>query len=101
MKKVKSEVDVEVKYLMMILKPLVTYPKELKIKKITDDRGVLLSVTTNPADAPVIIGKKGQFAKALRVILRTYGSKIDALLHVKIESTRPLTGEDKEDVGDK
>jgi len=78
----------EIDYLLAILRPLVTYPEDLKVERIVDDRGVLLVVTTNPTDAPVIIGKKGQFAKALRTILRTYGSKIDALLHIKIDSNR-------------
>jgi len=84
----KKKNDVVVDYLEAILSPLVTYPEDLKIKKTKDDRGVLLSVTTNPLDSPIIIGKKGQFAQALRVILRTYGSRIDALLHIKIESNR-------------
>lgn len=78
----------EIGYLRTIIEPLVKYPKDLKIEKITDDRGVLLTVSSNPVDAPVLIGKKGQFAKALRIIMRTYGSKIDALLHIKIDSTR-------------
>jgi len=87
MSKMKEEVP-EVEYLRTILLPLVKYPEELVIEKITDDRGVLLTVVTSPTDAPVIIGKQGQFAKALRTIMRTYGSKIDALLHIKIDSTR-------------
>jgi len=84
----KTKLNVEVEYLLMILKPLVNYPEDLKIDKIVDDRGVLLVVSANTVDAPIIIGKKGQFAKALRTIMRTFGSKIDALLHIKIESTR-------------
>ena len=85
---VKEQSNPEVGYIRMILEPLVTYPDKLEIKRTTDDRGVLLTLTADPVDAPVIIGKKGQFAIALRTILRTYGSKIDALLHIKIESTR-------------
>jgi predicted RNA-binding protein YlqC (UPF0109 family) len=80
--------EIEVEYLLKILRPLVTCPDELSVNKITDERGVLLTVLVSDIDAPVIIGKQGQFAKALRTILRTYGSKIDALLHIKIESTR-------------
>lgn len=91
-----EKVSGEVDYLHGILKPLVKYPESLVIEKITDDRGVLLTVKSNPVDAPVLIGKQGQFAKALRTIMRTYGSRIDALLHIKIDSTRDRGVENSE-----
>jgi len=74
----------ECNYLENIIKPLVTCPDEVEVKKIIDDRGVLLTLKVNPKDIPTVIGKEGKFAQAIRIILRTYGSRQEALIHFKI-----------------
>lgn len=72
------------KYLESIIKPIVNYPEDVKVGKITDNRGVLLTLEVNENDIPTVIGKDGKFAQAVRVLLRTFGSKKDALIHYKI-----------------
>ena len=74
----------EKKLLKTIVESLVEYPKDVEILRTVDDRGVLLTLKVNDKDIPTIIGKEGKFAKALRCILRTFGSKSNARISLKI-----------------
>ena len=74
----------EKKLLTTIVESLVEFPKDVEIERTIDARGVLLTLKVNKADIPTIIGKEGKFAKALRCILRTFGSKSNARISLKI-----------------
>ncbi len=74
----------ETKFLAGIVEGVVEFPKDVEIEKTIDARGVLLTLKVNQKDIPTIIGKEGQFAKALRKILRTFGSKSNARISLKI-----------------
>jgi len=74
----------EQKLLASIVEGVVEYPKDVEIERTIDARGVLLTLKVNNKDIPTIIGKEGKFAKALRCILRTFGSKSNARISLKI-----------------
>ena len=49
-----------------------------------DDLGVLLTVQCAQEDMGKIIGKSGQTAKAIRILLRIIGSKTNERVNMKI-----------------
>jgi len=71
-----------------ILKSLVTKPEDIKIERKIDEMGVLLSIKVNPHDVGLVIGKKGNMIKALRVLIRAVGLKNHARVNLKVEEPK-------------
>lgn len=67
-----------------VVKQLVAEPESVKVTRTVDEMGVLITLEVAPADMGKIIGKSGQTAKALRVLLRVIGSKNNARVNLKI-----------------
>jgi uncharacterized protein len=67
-----------------VVKCLVDNPKDVQVERTLDERGVLLTLTVNPADMGYVIGRQGQTARALRTLLHVVGSRNDARLNLKI-----------------
>jgi len=75
-----------------VVKSIVKFPEDVVIKRDIDERGVLISLELNKEDMGTVIGKNGQTAKALRVLLRVIGSKNNARVNLKIvDPDRPET----------
>jgi len=70
--------------LLAIVKALVEFPDEVKVETTTDEMGVLLSLHVSPDDMGKIIGREGNNAKAIRIILRAVGMKENARINLKI-----------------
>ena len=68
-----DEKDFLTDWLTGLLKGLVTDQSALTVKKIVDERGSLFTITVGEADRGRILGKKGQTAEAVRVVLRVAG----------------------------
>ena len=58
-----------------ILKQMVSKPDELSIVRSIDARGVLLTLTSNPDDAGLIIGRQGDTLNSIRQLARLIGYK--------------------------
>ena len=71
-------------FLEFVVKQIVTKPEAVKIERKVDEMGVLLTLEVDKEDMGQIIGKAGQTAKALRVLLRVLGSKNNARVNLKI-----------------
>lgn len=69
----------------VIIRELVARPDYVKIDRINDDRGVLLSVHVAKSDMPIVIGREGKLVGALRTIMRARGSRDNARVSVRIE----------------
>lgn len=67
-----------------VLRAMVSFPDEISVKETNDERGILLTVDSNPEDKGKIIGKSGETAKALRMIARVIGAKNNARVSVLI-----------------
>jgi uncharacterized protein len=67
-----------------VVKSIVASPDEVEVTQKVDDLGVLITLKVAKDDMGRIIGKSGQTAKALRVLLRMMGSKQDARYNLKI-----------------
>lgn len=71
-------------FLEYIVKGLVDNPDKVVIDRTVDEMGVLLSLTVDPADMGKIIGRSGNTAKAIRILLRIVGMKNNSRVNLKI-----------------
>ena len=67
-----------------IVKQIVEHPDDVEVSRNVDEMGVLITLKCHKDDMGKIIGKAGQTAKSLRVLLRVIGSKNNARVNLKI-----------------
>jgi len=67
-----------------IVKNIVENPEDVVVVREVDEMGVLITLKVNKDDMGKIIGKSGQTAKSLRILLRVMGSKNNARVNLKI-----------------
>lgn len=72
-------------FLEYVIKSLVDHPEDVKINRVVDEMGVLLTLSVNKDDMGKVIGRSGATAKAIRTVLRVVGMKNDARVNLKIE----------------
>lgn len=66
------------------VKSIVNHPADVRTERTVDERGVLITLFTNPEDMGYVIGRQGQTARALRTLLRIVGAKHNARVNLKI-----------------
>ena len=71
-------------FVEFIVKQIVTDPDGVEVHRSVDEMGVLLTLRVAKEDMGRIIGKNGQTAKAIRVLIRIIGSKNNARVNLKI-----------------
>ena len=74
----------EIDYLKFILEALVSDTSSIKIERIEDELGVLLTLKVNSEDMWIIIGKGGNTINSIRSILRLLGTKINKRVNLKV-----------------
>jgi len=74
----------DVQFLEYVVKALVTHPDDVKIKRTVDEMGVLMTLDVNREDMGKIIGRAGNTAKAIRILLRVVGMKNNSRINLKI-----------------
>jgi len=67
-----------------VVKLIVEKPEEVKVSRAVDEMGVLITLQVSKEDMGKIIGKSGQTAKSLRILLRVIGSKNNARVNLRI-----------------
>jgi uncharacterized protein len=77
-----NQADIE--FVKFVIENIVENPEDIEIDRTVDEMGVLITLKVNKDDMGKIIGKSGQTAKALRVLLRIIGSKNNARVNLKI-----------------
>lgn len=63
---------------------MVNNPDDIEVTRTVDEMGVLITLKVSKDDMGRIIGKNGQTAKAIRILLRVIGSKNNARVNLKI-----------------
>ncbi len=71
-------------FLEYVVKSLVDNPDAVKVNRIVDQMGVLLTLDIDPQDMGKVIGRMGNTAKAVRTLLRVVGMKNNARVNLKI-----------------
>jgi predicted RNA-binding protein YlqC (UPF0109 family) len=67
-----------------VVKQIVDNADKVIVTRTVDDMGVLLTLTVDKNDMGKIIGKSGQTAKSLRVLVRMIGSRNNERVNLKI-----------------
>jgi predicted RNA-binding protein YlqC (UPF0109 family) len=78
-----------------VVKQIVNHPDDVKTDRIVDERGVLITLHINPEDMGYVIGRQGQTARAIRILLKIVGAKNNARVNLKIyepEGSRRFRG---------
>lgn len=70
--------------LQTIAMSLVEYPDAVHVERTTDEMGVLLCLSVDKIDMGKVIGREGETAKAIRIIIKNFGMKNNARVNVKI-----------------
>lgn len=71
-------------FLEFVVKGLVEHPESVKVGRVVDEMGVLLTLDLNGDDMGKVIGRSGNTAKAIRTLLRVVGMKHNARVNLKI-----------------
>jgi predicted RNA-binding protein YlqC (UPF0109 family) len=82
----------DTQFLEFVIKALVEHPDDVKIKRTVDEMGVLMTLDVNPEDMGKVIGRSGNTAKAIRILLRVVGMKNNARVNLKINEPAGGTG---------
>ena len=83
----------DVGFIEFVVKALVSYPDDIKIKRTVDEMGVLMSLDVHPEDMGKVIGRAGNTAKAIRILLRVVGMKNNARINLKINEPQGVAGQ--------
>ena len=67
-----------------IVKPLVDYPEDVKVKAHEDDHRINYQLTVNKADMGKVIGKQGRVAKAIRTVVYAAGTSQQKKIFLEI-----------------
>ncbi|MBL7045019.1 MAG: KH domain-containing protein [Parcubacteria group bacterium] len=78
-------------FLEFMIKELVDNPDDVKVERVVDEMGVLLTLDINAEDMGKIIGRQGNTAKAIRTLLRVVGMKNNARVNLKINEPEGST----------
>lgn len=79
-----SETHNDKEFLEFIVQSIVTNPSAVKVTRVVDEMGVLLTLDVDPVDMSRVIGRMGNTAKAIRTLLRVVGMKNNARVNLKI-----------------
>ncbi|TSC63064.1 MAG: hypothetical protein G01um101448_239 [Parcubacteria group bacterium Gr01-1014_48] len=71
-------------FLEYVIQALVDHPEDVKINRVVDEMGVLITLDVNAQDMGKVIGRSGNTAKAIRTLLRVVGMKNNARVNLKI-----------------
>jgi len=94
------ETTVDQQFVEFIAKQLVDNEDEVRVERVVDERGVLLTLFVAPSDLGRVIGKRGAIAESIRTLLRSLGIKNNAHYNLKIADTDGGSGSTSPQNGD-
>ncbi len=79
-----AEMHTDQSFIEYIVKSIVNHPEDVKTERTIDDRGVKITLYVNSEDMGYVIGREGQTARALRILLKIVGAKDNARVSLVI-----------------
>lgn len=74
----------DLQFVEYVVKQIVDNPDKVAVERTVDEMGVLITLKVAKEDMGKVIGKSGQTAKSIRILLRVIGSKNNARVNLKI-----------------
>ena len=71
-------------FLSDLLKLLVSTPKKVKVERLVNEKGVLLTIDCDPADIGTLVGKQGRNINAIRHLVRMIGLKSKSFVSIRL-----------------
>ncbi len=71
-------------FVEFVVKSIVANPDKVEVIRSVDSMGVLLTLQVDKEDMGKVIGKSGQTAKSIRILLRVIGAKTNTRINMKI-----------------
>lgn len=72
------------KFIEGVVKMLVNNPKKVKVDRLVNEKGVLLTIDVDPEDIASLVGKQGRNITALRHLARLIGMKNKSFISVRL-----------------
>lgn len=79
-----AETYTDQSFIEYVVKSVVNHPEDVRTERTVDERGVLITLHVNQEDMGYVIGRSGQTARALRILLKIVGAKENARVNLKI-----------------
>jgi len=80
-------------FLEYVVKSIVSNPGSVEITRVVDEMGVLFTLKVAQEDVAKVIGRDGQIAKAIRLLLRTVGYTEKVRANLKIDAPQIVRGQ--------
>ncbi len=78
--------DLDRQFVEFVVKSIVNTPDPVNVTRTVDELGVLLTIKgVDPKDMPLLIGRSGSTAKAIRTLARIVGMRNNSRVNVRIE----------------
>lgn len=74
----------EIEFLQFVVENLVEHKEDIKIERVEDELGVLLTLKVNKDDMWVVIGKSGNIVTSIRSLLKIVWNKIWKRVNLKV-----------------
>lgn len=84
-----AEIEKDLHIVNTILKTLVSRPESVRIQRSVDEMGVFMRIWVAPDDMPLLIGRAGENARALRMIVRMIGYRCEPKEHITLKIEEP------------
>ena len=78
-------------FLEYVVKSIVSNPGSVEITRVVDEMGVLFTLKVAQEDVAKVIGRDGQIAKAIRLLLRTVGYTEKVRANLKIDAPQIIS----------
>ncbi len=79
-----ADMHTDQQFIEYVVKSIVNHPNDVRAERIIDDRGVKITLYVNSEDMGYVIGRQGQTARALRILLKIVGAKDNARVSLVI-----------------
>ncbi len=79
-----TSIGIDKDFVEYVVKSIVSQPDMVVVTRTVDEMGVLLTLQVAKEDMGKVIGKGGQTAKSIRILLRVIGSKENVRVNMKI-----------------
>ena len=72
------------KFIETLIKMLVSNPKKVKVTRLVNEKGVLLTIDVDPEDIGTLVGKQGRNINSIRHLARMIGLNNRSFISIKL-----------------